>query len=298
VARLKDGRTLAYTASFADPNQPVLVFLPGLFRGWNLSDSFIQILIQRQIGFVALEFSTQLASILSLAPLEAPHFVASPMLQADRLRSEVESLVFEHLELKKPILVSLSYSTLVSAEADQSRFPLVIETVPMGRYDETEHDTARFGRLWLDWASLNPWGWMWAEAFKTQAYTAYWSKVVAQRALGTPELLNPVTASLQIQGYVAMTRASEGFDLRDIDFSRGPKRVWILAGQENQVRSVTQSEAVEKYLATLDLAARSGWYGRQGVYTVKSAGHTLPTDEPEAYVRLLETILSRAVSSL
>jgi hypothetical protein len=272
--------------------------MPGIFRGLEKEEESLRSLEALKVNFVALHFSTHNKSIGYLNENETPHFDGGePNLSAVKFAHEVEA-VSDYLKLKKPIVVSLSYSATVVPFLNPSQFPVVIEVSPMGRQDEDNLMGAATQRAWEQWFQFNPFfGPQYVQDAKNQYYHKTWNPVVKFLATQMPSLNNPATFQQQVDGFVAMTFASEGFDLTKSNFNSGLKIAWIIAEGEDPSRSFFQAQAIKKYLASIDKTTlNKSVFGSRGVILIKDSGHTIPNDQPGLYASSLKEIVDQANS--
>ncbi|MBC7741978.1 MAG: hypothetical protein H7061_07270 [Bdellovibrionaceae bacterium] len=78
-----------------------------------------------------------------------------------------------------------------------------------------------------------------------------------------------------------MSLAADNFDYRTQDFSKGPRRYFILGEDENPTPAKLQIEAIHKYEQQTE--------HKNSSIKLKHAGHIIPSDAPADY---LEKILS------
>lgn len=279
VIAMQPGENVYYHATITNKNKPTLVLLPGIYRGLNEDDEIIQILKTKKVNYVAIHFSGHPSSIMQLNPNEKAIFANGRGLTSEMLAHEVEAVVVA-LEIKKPVAVSLSYSSTVVPFLNLEQFPLVIETAPLGFFGDDDPVGTAQRKAWADWLKLWPGNYFWLEAAKDKAYRDHWAPIAADRATDYENL----DADLLTDGYIAMTRASENFDLRQQDFSTTARRIWILAENELASRREIQGEAVQINNETSKT--------NQIPIIIANSGHTIPSEQPKAYAQALIKILA------
>lgn len=274
------GRKAFVVANVKDPALPTLVLMPGIFRGLMAEDRFIQLLQARGVPFVAIHFSAHPDSIARLGANENVDF---SQLTLKSWADETESVVAS-FRLRRPVLISLSYSGTVTSQFSRSHFPFVLETAPLGRFDESNPELAQLTRWWSSWFSLIPvWGPSVARTTIDNQYRMYWSNVLRETATRLPTLADARRRALATEGYVALVRSVENYDIRQQDFVNGPRRIWIFGEKEEPRRRAFQNQAAAIY------AQKTG--DRTLPLQVKGAGHIIPTEQPEAYLELVTKIL-------
>lgn len=279
VLDVQRGQKTYFHYSIANPSKITLVLLPGIYRGLNEDDQIISILKQKKINYVAIHFSGHPSSILQLNESESPLFKNGKGLTSQLLADEVSAVVM-HLKLKKPVPVSLSYSSTVVPFLDVKQFPVVIETAPIGAFGEDDPVGTAQRQAWANWLKLWPGNYFWIEAAKDKAYRDHWQPIAESRA----DQYDGINVSLMTEGYMAMARATEDFDIRKQDFKNTAKRIWILAENEDEYRRSLQDEAVQIYNSVTKVSELP--------YEVADSGHIIPTEQPEAYSQILIEILS------
>jgi pimeloyl-ACP methyl ester carboxylesterase len=275
---------MAYDSGIIDANKATLVLLPGIYRGFNRGDKFIQELVKRKINFVTMNFSTQPASVAKYEVGQKTYFDGGENVTSKGLANEVELLV-DALKIKKAIIVTLSYSGSVSEYLNTEKFPVVIETSPIGRFDESDPDAAASFKAWEDWFKLFPiWG---GDAYiqnaKNIAFRNFWGKTARGYASSDPKLGTEENINRMTDGYVGMAKAVEKYDMRNQNFTTSARRVFIFGENEDGLRKSIQLEAVQKYRDATGIDAKP--------IIVKNAGHIVPNDQPTDYIDILSAIL-------
>ncbi|MFN8846907.1 MAG: hypothetical protein ACK5V3_08055 [Bdellovibrionales bacterium] len=271
------GTKLFAASHILNPNQPTLILLPGIYRGYLPDEAILKSLTQRGHNWVSLHLSRHPESVLG-----GSTFVTG-LATSKELASEVVQ-VKRALQIKKPILVSLSYSGTLSPFWNRQEFPVLIETSPMGRHDESKQTIPAL-EAWQQWMNLFPvWGPLVVQTNEFWGYRGYWLQK-------TEELTqtHPRYNSLKIkiaEGLAQLAWATRGFDIRTQDFSKGPERFWILGANELPVRLRYQLEAVEIHKRITGQSNR--------LFLIQNAGHIVPGDQLELYIQALEKVLKRA----
>lgn len=286
ILTIPQGRKLYFEGFVPRENRdPVLVFLPGIFRGLRRSsDLFLKQLEEQGIAYVAMHFSTHPDSVARLNAKDRPDFEG---VSSKDLAGEVVQLV-ETLGIENPLPVSLSYSGTVTSHLPKTIFPVVIETAPLGRFDESNPEIAAATRIWSDWLSMWPGGAWIAKIQRDIAFNTYWSRVVDGLAEALPELKEGSRSQWATEGFVAMAKAVEDYDIRKQDFLDSPQRIFILGEKEEGRRLKLQSEAI------IEAGRQTG--KAIEVYKIEGAGHIIPADQPEKYLQLLKDISSQVDS--
>jgi hypothetical protein len=280
LLELPEGRKLAYEYHRGTDSSPVLLFLPGIYRGSRSDDEFVTHLVKARLSFVLMHFSAHPDSIAESEPSRRPDF---SQLEVKDLAQEVKSLALA-LKLKNPVPVTLSYSAILTTSLDKKIFPVVIESAPIGKdTDGLPPQVALLYENWRAWLGVFPYGEAWLRANKRIYLRSEWQPWVERYGKRLAILKNPEYKERAIQGYIALTLASEKFDLRDQDFRKGPQRYFILGEEEEENRAALQDEAIEKY--------QSQTRHRDNVYFIEKSGHVVSADQPQLYVRTLKAIL-------
>lgn len=279
---LSNGLVISYEASIKAPQNPVLVLLPGVYRGLTSQDDFIKDLAKTNINWVSFHFSLQPESHMFVKKVNPATLFEKVDLKS---LSQEAFIVTQHLKIQKPLFVSLSYSSIISSTWSKNYVPWMIEVSPMGRFDEQNPGFSAYGQAWEAWMKLIPfWGSVVAGTTKEVAYHNYWTLMVQGLKAKKPELNNPTLFSQAVSGYVRMSKISEGFDIRKQNFSLTPNRVFVLAQQEDAYRLQLQKEAIALYQKQTGKTAY--------IFVIKEAGHIIPMDSPKAYLQALSTIYS------
>lgn len=276
--KVKNGQYIAFESHILDNQKATLILLPGINRGLDSRDEVIRLARKMKLNFVALHFSLHPESLLKIPSQETPAFKLQSYSSAT-LASEVEALI-TGLKIYKPIIVSLSYSSTVSSElAKTGRYPLIIETAPMIRFDEADPQGGAVTEYWVNFFNLNPFlGPFFSSYFIKNTYSQYWSSKLNSILESYPETA-PVK-SLMVQAYTELSYAAHGFDYRKQSFKENTFRFFILGEQELEARYAFQQEAIALYQKATSRANAS--------VVVEGAGHIIPSDVPEAYLQILK----------
>lgn len=271
-----------YVSKTKGPEEPVLLLLPGIFRGFLSADKMTPELVAADLPFILMHFAEQADSVVL-----TPHNSEADFSQVDlkTLTEEVSSVAAE-LRLRKVIPVTISYSGLLTQALDPVRFPVVIEVAPMAKdTDEYPPALVQYYEWWETWVKTMPYGAAWLLNAKKVQLGSYWRKYLNQQKNRLPQLSDDEVMNQAVQGYTALSLAADGFDLRKQDFKKGPQRFFILGEQESPYRAEIQNEAVSEY------QRQTGHNGN--VVVIKGAGHLVPIDQPAAYVGALKNILQK-----
>lgn len=276
--KVKNGQYIAYESHIVDQDKATLILLPGINRGLDSRDEVIRMAREMNLNFVSLHFSLQPESLLKIPAGESPAFKIQSFSSAN-LANEVDALIVG-LKLNKPIIVSLSYSSSVSSElAKTGKYPVVIETAPMIRYDEADPQGASVTEFYTSFFNLNPFvGPFFSSYFIKNSYNQYWSSKLPSILKSYPET-EPVKA-LMVEAYTELSYAVHGFDYRKQTFNPNVFRFFILGQNELEGRLKLQLEAVN--LVESKLGAKNP------SVIIPNAGHVVPSDAPEAYLQTLK----------
>lgn len=276
--KIKNGQYIAYESHIADQSKSTLILLPGINRGLDSRDEAIRLARKMKLNFVSLHFSLHPESLLKIPAGETPAFKIQSYSSAT-LANEVDALI-TGLNIYKPIIVSLSYSSTVSTElAKTGKYPLIIETAPMIRFDESDPQGGAVTEFWTSFFNLNPFlGPFFSSYVIKNTYTQYWNSKLPSILASYPET-EPVK-SLMVSAYTELSYAAHGFDFRKQKFSENTVRFFMLGEQELENRLELQKEAVNIYQNS---TARADAF-----VVVPKAGHILPSDAPETYLQILK----------
>lgn len=265
-----------------DANKPTLILLPGINRALDGSDRAMELLKEKKINFVSLHFSGHPQSVIQAVELgKNPSFSGTTL---ESLKNEA-LLVINSLKIQKPLVVSLSFSGAVSMLFKKEELALVVDAVPLGRQDESNSFLQSYYDGLQSLNAWNPFALAFLENMKNQSYTTYWTQQVSGLRNKYPALKDSKFFGPAVRGMVAMSQTVEKFELEKTDFTKGPKRIFFLAEEEDTKRLDRQKKAIVAYEEQRGEKA--------GVEVFEKAGHILPSDAPEAYVAKLEEVLKK-----
>lgn len=262
------------------PGKPTYLLLPGVNRGTMLTDPAVQLLVADGAGIITFNFSVQPLSIAELGPRES----------ADLRDVSLESLAEETLALAKQfekehgilvkdmIPVSLSFTGAVSPFLNA--FPQVIDMVPLTSMAAYNPHLEAYYRMLKGAELFNPiFGPGITRASLDSAYRTQWvpqvNSIVEQFQLPSNR------RSEMIEGYVALSRAVEGFSWKNSAPSKKVKRVFVIAGNE------AESLQRDQVLTILDLQDQ-GY--NVATILVEGSGHVIPSEKPAAYFKALKIV--------
>lgn len=260
-----------------DPELPTLILLPGIFRGFLPNEEILTVLSRRKVNWIAMHTSRHPESVL-----RGTHNPLLRQASSQTLAMEISNLK-DALKIKKPILVSLSYSASIIPFIDPHAFPVVIETAPMGTALENNPPSPYY-ESWRQWMGMFPiFGNMLIQSQEYWAYRGYWLQQTANLTKTHPRYTEKQSAIAE--GLAQLAYAGRGFDLRQQDFANGPKRFWILGKKENKTRRSIQNQAVKLY------EQQTGH--ENSSYEIEDAGHVIPNENPVEYVKVLSQLVQK-----
>lgn len=276
--KVKNGQYVAYQSNIVDESKATLILLPGINRGLDSRDEVIRRARAMKLNFVSLHFSLHPESLLKIPSGETPAFKLQSYSSAT-LANEVDALITS-LKIYKPIIVGLSYSSTVTSElAKSGKYPLIIETAPMIRFDESNPQGGAITEYWTNFFNLNPFlGPFFSAYFIKSTYTQYWNEQLPSILSSYPET-KPVE-SLMVSAYTELSYAAHGFDFRKQKFNENTVRFFILGEEELENRLALQYESVAMYQKATKRA--------DAAVTLPNAGHIIPSDAPAAYLGVLK----------
>lgn len=278
--KIENGRYVAVEKNIVDKKQKTLIFLPGIFRGLDKRDEFIQLAQKAKLNFVSMHFSLHPESLLLIPSGETAHYKYHSYKAGD-LAEEVMAVI-QQLKISQPIVVGLSYSSVVTTElAKANAVPLIIETAPMIRYDESDPAGSQVTSFWKNYLGMNPiYGAYWKSLYLDQVYQQYWSSQVDGILQKYPQYQNKLSKDTLVKAYAKLSIIADGFDYTEQDFSKATPRLFILGQKELPQRFVLQQKAITLYEQQT---------GRtQNTVVLKDAGHIIPSEAPKAYLKLLQ----------
>jgi len=282
--KIETGRYVAIENNVLNVKNPTFIFLPGINRGLDGRDEFMKIAQKAKISFVSMHFSAHPESIMMIPKNETPYFKFHKLSAAD-LADEVLAVIKAY-KIAKPIIVGLSYSSIVTSElAALKKFPLIIETAPMMHPDESDPSTGATTGFWRDYLAAIPFtGPFWRDVFLQNIYTQYWSQQIDGMMENYPKAQgNATLRSNFIDGYAALSIAADGFDFSEQEFNIESKRFFILGENELPARYELQKNAIAIYQKQTGLKETS--------VLLPGAGHIIPSDAPKAYLVMIKESL-------
>lgn len=282
--KLAPGRYVTVENHIVSPQDKVLVLLPGVYRGFDSRDEFIKLAKKQNLNFISLNYSLQPESLRLLGPNETPFYEVHIYTRED-LANEVRA-VLKKYKITKPVLAGTSYSASVSTQLLKTdRFDLVIETAPMMRFDETDPDTVAILTFWKNWLRMNPFaGEALARQYLLNSFTTYWTSRVDDLLKTYPQYRKPGLREKMIMGYSHMSLLAEGFDFADQDLTAS-RRFFVFGEHEEEARFKLQLKVAKRYEQLTG--------DKNSSVVIKGAGHVVPNDAPEVYLRLLKSLLAR-----
>ncbi|OFZ29149.1 MAG: hypothetical protein A2622_13995 [Bdellovibrionales bacterium RIFCSPHIGHO2_01_FULL_40_29] len=280
---IRTGEKVYFHSEIFDSKAATFLMLPGIYRGLDRDDKIIKLFIKNKVNYVAIHFSGHPSSVLQLEKNETAIFKSGNGLTSQILADEVAA-VSRVLEIKRPIIVSLSYSSTVVQYLDPQVFPVAIETAPLGAFGEEDPVGTAQRKAWADWLKLWPGNYLWVQAATDKAYRDHWSVEASERAANYPG----INVTALTEGYMAMARAIEDYDIRTQDFLKSPRRIWVLAENEDEFRRQLQDEAVAISNQVLQRADKS--------IVVSGSGHNIPMEQPQAYYKVLMGLMKNLKS--
>jgi pimeloyl-ACP methyl ester carboxylesterase len=283
--KLDEGRYVAVENNVINAKKPTFIFLPGINRGLDARDAFMQLAKKSKLSFVSMHFSLHPESVMLIPKNEVPYFKFHRMSAKD-LADEVLSVIATY-KIEKPIVVGLSYSSLVTSElAERGELPFIIETAPMMRPDESDPANGQITDFWKNYYASIPFtGPYLKEVFLQNIYTYYWSTKIDGVISGLPEDRQSDSSlrSGLVGGYAALSISADGFDFSKQKFSASTKRLFILGENELPARYELQQKAITAYEKQTGL--------RNTSVVLPGAGHIIPSDAPEAYMVIIKESL-------
>lgn len=283
--KIDDGRYVAVENNLLDAKKPTFIFLPGINRGLDARDAFMQLAKKSKLNFVSMHFSLHPESVMMIPKKEVPYSKFHSMTASD-LADEVSAVIAAY-KIQKPIIVSLSYSSVVTSElAARGEHPFIIETAPMMRPDESDPANGQVTDFWKKYYASIPFtGPFLKQAFLHNVYNYYWSTKIDGVIAGLPEdrQSDSTLRSNLISGYAALSIAADGFDFSKQKFSASTKRLFILGENELPERLELQQKAIMAYEQQTGL--------KNTAVILPGAGHIIPSDAPEAYMVIIKESL-------
>lgn len=279
--RIEAGRYVVVENNILDAKSPTFIFLPGINRGLDARDKFIQLAKELKLNFISMNFSLHPESVMAI-PRDEVQYSKYHKMNALDLADEVLSVIATY-KIKKPIVVGLSYSSVVtSVLAAYGNLPLIIETAPMMRSDESDPAGGQVTDFWKNYLSAIPFsGGFWKDTFLQNIYTTYWSQQVDGVLSAYPDKQGDSSVRSNIvSGYANLSIVADGFDFSQQSFKTNTKRLFILGENELPARFKLQQKAIALYEKQTGL--------KQTSIVLKGAGHIIPSDVPEVYLDLIK----------
>lgn len=273
------GRVISLELSLpSQAGRPLLLFLPGVNRSGRLSDESSKALIERGFGVAEMDFSVHPFSVEVLPTSERPYYWSrAPKLEdfATEVNLVLSELGKRHGHITV-IPVSLSYSGSISPLI-QNR-PIIIDTVPMTSEKAANPDGAAFRAQLKAGEIFNPiFGPAISRNVIDQAYRTKWSSQ-ADSIIQTFGLSQQRKTDF-VEGYTALSRASEDASWSGRAVGNAGRRVFILAEGENQTLLVDQLETFQRLLREKKNVS---------LVMVEGSGHIIPVEKPHVYASILE----------
>lgn len=279
--KLGPGRGVAYRFVKGDPDKPTLVLLPGLIR--SFSDVFPAYKLLKREGYNLLVMTTSLhwQSFKSLEKNEVPYFEKDGMVTLDSLAKEVRVLL-DFLKIKKPIVVGLSYSTSIASKLNLP----TIHTSPMTKPSDLAPMLAQYGASaelasgMEKFIAVGPMKDFWLRQYRDFNYRNFWYTIANTSQFFLPEYYGGQPVSRVVNGFSALSRSAEGFDLLNADF-KNSSRKFIIGGNEDP-------ETLKNQMRVFQKAAKAG---PAQIIIVLEAGHFLFLDQPEGYTAAINALV-------
>lgn len=279
--RISSGRVVEYTYNEVSPQAMTLVFLPGVNRSVPTEYDALGRLSKLKYNILTLATSSHWESLKNLNSGETPFFSQKTDLTSADFMQEAE-FVIKKLNIAHPLLVGLSYSSSMQVK---SNLPQVF-VAPLVKDDDTNPTAAAQAKAWEAGLALNPmYGAIWIRQFRDSNYRQYWNQRVTQSLAKDKQAYEGVNSDLVINGYVSITRATENFNLANVDLASSSfehPHVFILGGHEQKNRLRGQL-----------LSALRAINNKQAVQMifVRDAEHNVPSSQPAGFVKALTTAL-------
>lgn len=273
--QFEDQRSVYVEYRISNPNSPVMVFMPGIYRGLKSGDGIYDLLENSQKNWATLHFSSHPESILNSKSIPS----SKPSLSD--IANEVAT-VLETMNIQKYTLISLSYSGAVTSQMLSSSNKYIIESAPMGKYNEA---MGALGQSQDAWSGISSWmtGGM-DQFFKDLAYRNYWTQHVSKMALSDHRLKDISAFNSLVNGYIGLAKAAEGYDIKKVQFADSQPRAFFLAENELPARLQNQVQGILNYISQTQQMPFLALF--------KDGEHNLSTSHPEAYLKLIELINS------
>jgi len=280
--RIGQNRVISVNYIPAGDDQPTFLFLPGVNRSLSVTEPDAQMIARLGNGVVTFDFSTQPLSVTKRGAGGKPYFLdPKTKISLQSLAEETDMIAqqFREMGVKNIIPVSLSYSGAVTPYL--KGYPLIIETSPMTSSDAVNPEVAANIKKLRALEIFNP---IFGPAINRnlidQGYRQNWKAQVER--ISTGYNLPKDKAGDMVEGYLAMSRAAEGFDWTQVNVPKETQRAFIIG--ENEAPELFMSQA-ETFLR-LSRANKNVTF-----FLIGGAGHIVPNDQPAAYALLLSNVL-------
>lgn len=262
---------------------PTFLFMPGVIRSSFVNEPALVDLIAKGFGVVTFNFSTQPLSLAHLSKGEKAYFEGKNITLQD-LAFETESLAkilrSQH-GISNIIPVSLSYSGAVSLYL--KGFPVIIETAPMTSTAAANEQLEAFRKSVIASQFFNPFfGEAIIRATMDNAYRSTWGPQVSSMS----KLYGFTETAAMVEGYVSMSRASEGFSWLEAEHKIEGQRIFLIGENEESSLKRNQVDTFQKLKINGELIE------------VEKSGHIISTDQPKAFVEILTKIAVEKSSAL
>ena len=269
------------------PDGPVLVRLPGLVRSLLVNEASTIELAKAGFGIINLNLSVQALSIATLGDGEEPSFVKKdPSLTdlADEMSQAIEKIKNEY-DFTNLIPVSLSYTAALSAQL--KGFPLIIETVPMTSTAAASPKSADYAILLRMQMMFNP---FLDESYFRDLMDSAYRKAMAPLADNVISVFNlPANRRDEtLSGLVALARAGENFEWKDVTLPQETRRVFIVA--ENDDLPLLRHQI--RTFKTLQESRNDAVL----IY-VKESVHLIPFQQPKMYAQVIKLLISNQLGT-
>jgi hypothetical protein len=275
-------RVFAQIVAPSSPDQPVFLIMPGANRNLLLNEPGQLALINKGFGVAVMSFSVQPFSVTALGEGVRPEFRTKQLTLKD-FAAETEKVArsIQAAGYKNVVPVSLSYSGSVSPYLQG--FPLVIETAPMTSQAAASPQAAQYHSMLRAGELFNPFfGPAITRNLLDTSYRMNW-KAQAQKMVDEFKLPADRVDDF-VEGYTALSRASEDATWENIPLPSQTKRVFILAGLEEPGLFKDEVQTFKRlYKDRKDLQ----------LFITLNASHIIGHSQPAMFAQLLEMATSQ-----
>lgn len=258
-----------------NPDKPTFIFLPGLYQGLGKGSEVYQPLINSDMNWVLLNFSVHPKSIV-----DAGSTVPKQLSLLD-LAKETKDVI-ANLKIRQPVIVTLSFSSALGQYFTSNSDSLVIETGPIGRYNEELGAAGFLAESWAKSVRMLPGGASLLHTMQEASYRSYWSKIVMGLGLEDSRLTRPQYISTVTSGYVKLSQAIEGYDIREVVWHDRSTRYFMLGELESAERLQNQKQGILHYWKSTGI--------RPFVVLAENGEHNVSETNPEGYLAFLKLI--------